>query len=1567
MSSQYTYINNIDECVDNIIDTFYLDIIGDKQLKKNIFSTNFILDKFDTIVKKVNDIVNAKVLSFKINEIITNHNEYENIIELLNNYSLLYLFFYLGTILDLNKIINLINNLSNKYHNNIFKNKYLTQYSIYYSYIKDYQIVLNNISKIGIESQEKEDKTFINKYKNVVNSIKLLDKQVILNISKNEEDIVHNILKIIIFKEIYIKEDKVLIFKILENEEFANAESKYIEIVDSKFDTIDYSTIENLFNIDEVKKGLSEEVYHMINEYEMTRFKQDYSVESKINLLFKKKILIPITDEFLRYHKDLEMFEKTSGSKIDPKEKITKKGETKIRYIVTRINRIKDYYSPKILADPSAKTEIEHYFYQPLMYRKAIIINDIEEINILRKLELQGKSVTESNEFYEDLKNIRTYPYIEFKFTNKDSFSFSPDSTIDAIRYCNFEFKDDPKFPNINNTEIQYRVINNTMKVNIVGVAIPRFNLINTNDIDRYNQTIIPCHLIKDTMNMNQLHKNGFEVTLKKLKKLFLEDKRYSKMLYWLFNKKKDIIHIDLFDNINQLPKDDYIKLLLGKIYDEMVNVTYNITVNQINSFKTLDIDTAKNILHFIESKTVLIPRQSQQYAELMKLIYYLKIETDTNTYDNNEDKIPGIGKIIKLPRIILEKIALHIIRISKAELLTDETDEIDMYEGYVCQHVITWNKINNFKRSDPNRFNQELFSFIKKYVTENKDNNFVCKSCYQLLDLSKYTTEIYPGSDSIAISYGLENELETIPEYVKYNKSIKNMDKMIEKICYGANISYFVGSIQQTKLRRQEMIKNIIDMVDVQYKTLYSKETNIRKERVEKSIKNYGCSMTNFFLFKLENEIFTYSSKETDKFKLFKINNILTYMLIAIILEINLSQILYFSFDKLVNYFLFTKFGFNLFDNLYIRISNKNDIAPIKNYKMLCYVIYYLSGIFSKYDMWFAENIPYKPNNINPQIQRIIIHTFVDAINSILEVNSKENKHYLYNMFAVKFFNKLNSVYDNDASKDVINKLDSLNKKKVIITSEKKLKYNIKSVELVPVVDYVTDGKYMMSSMLGIKHKITSYPNIKIVKEKIKDLTKEQLIGEENIKKVSNDLYLDMLYKTAILYGSDGIKRNVPITIEESKKLSLSELKKIYEETKNVRLNNTNKIAKKIEHKLEKINTYNLKNKEYVDKLKKQFNGEISDVIKLFIDKLESLIGKDININNNNFYLNNNAYVIDHDYRGNKKSPIIILEKDNKIKFKKDDKIFNQDIYYYDDNDNQVTMYYSAIEKYLIGYKENSKNFIKVHNTDCYLKIHYSLLNQLRLLGFNYLHNKIDPKIKDINQFVNNILRIRLQNLKNALSDIQQIIYQIKNNYSGSTLNPIAKYYQTKIKDINTYDNNSTRIFVDWNIINSNLYYKNIDASNTKIIQLPNKNNYVQSENLLKYMSNVDIILYYIIEQSTMLLDINTENYTKISIAYLLINIIFQIFRNLTNIENAYFDINVKKFYRYISTKSEVSEIHDETDISKLSEEELEKLKEQQDIEKESWDAIDADQDEINEDFGDEEVQLLDRSSGEY
>ena len=1552
MTSQELYINTIDECIDNIFDTLHLDIKQHNEVKTALKSLDYVYKNFPHIKSRLDGIIIASIEQYKLKEIITNDKDYDHILNLINDYIYLYYLLYLALSYDLNDVIQFMNKLKEKHPYNFFKNKYITQYSIYYKYVKDYEYVIENYDKVL------SDKKLLIQYDDVIKSFKTLDNNVIELLKTLEYSYrLHNILKIVIFKEIYIDEDKLTIFKILEKDEYLNAEYKYIDIVDTKYETIDYSSIERLFTSKEINQGIAEDVYNMINEYEINRNIQDYNIDIKINHLFKQKLLIPITDDFLRFHKDSEMYDKSSDSKIDPKEKTNKKDNTKIRYIVTKFNRIKDFYSPKIQSDQSIKSEIEKYFYQPLLYRKAVIINDLEEINILRKLELKGSNVINNNEYYDGLKNYREYPYIDFKYSNRNGFLFLPSQTYNAIRYCNFEYKHDPKFSNImDKSLIQYRVISNT-KCNIVGVAIPT---------NKNNKLILQCQYIRDTMNMDLLNSNGYLVTIKKLRKLFINNKKYSKMLYWLFDKNKDKIKLTLFDNIKELPTEDYIKLLLGKIYDEVVDITYDIAYTKLGSYDKITIQQGKTILKELEKNLVLIPRTSEKYSELQKLIYFIKSRVNVITKDDNINKIFDINReMIKLPKITLDKSVIHVIKIKKKDIINDKADE-DMYDGLICGHILYWNNLLKYKKSDPNKFNQGLTDFINKYVLINKDQDFVCKSCYQMVDINKYTSDIYPGSDTIILSYGLDTDLETISEYIKYSKSIKNMDKYIENIAYTSNITYYVGASQQSKFRRQDVIKAVIDIIDIQYRTLYSKDTNVRKERLDKSVKKYGCSLTNFFLFKLENDIFTYSSKEVDKFKLFKLNNIYIYIMMLIVIELNLSQILFLSFDKLVNYFLFTKFGYNLFENLYIRVSNKNDLAPMKNYTMLCYVIYYLSGIYAKKDMWFAENITFKPNSINPQIQRLIIHTFVDALNSILEVNSRDSKSYIYNVFSIKFFNKLNTVYDNKVSIDVIDKLEMENKKKVIITDDKKLKYKFNIIEAIPLKIYIANGQHILKSSLGIQPKIGSYPSIYYEKDRlIKTVPKTDI---KNTTKILNE----QIEKTASLYDLNGIKRNSSLNSDEIKKMSNDEMKKIYEKVREVRIKEIKNADKYRLTTIKKFNVKFIENQKYVDEMKKIYMNDMNDTIDKFINKIESLIGTNININNSNYYLKENVYIINHNYHGKKIEPIIIKESEDKIKFRQNDSYFKQDVYYYYDKLNQVTLYYSYIEKYVIGYKENSNVHTRVYNSDCYIIINYSITNQLKLFGFNYVNYRIPNKIKsfNINDFVNNILRNRLQNLKNSLSIFQQIIYQIKNKYSGSNLNPIAKYYQSKIKSINTFDNKGERIFFEWSIINDNLYFDRLDiSSNIHKIELPNKTSYISTDILLRFLTNDHIILNYIIEQLIILININTDNYTKVNLVYLILNMIIQQFKNLNNSEKASFDIAVKQFYDSILNRIEIFDVIDDVvDFSNMTEEEIEQYKDEEYNEKEKLNALDADQDDINEDFGDEEVLIYsNRLTGEY
>lgn len=1543
MTSEYLYINNIDNCVDNVFDTFYQELLNNKKFKNNIISLDYIINNFQKILELIEKIIKKSIDSYKIRQIV--NDDYEYIYKIIYEYLLLYLCFYLVFFHELKDIIILLNKLNLKYKLDFFNNKYLTKYNIYYSYIKKYYFVFKNKNKI----ESNDDENFINEYQEFIERIKMIDINVLNNL--NEDEIMHNILKIVIYIEIYIKEDKALIFKILEKTELKNIEYKYIEIINSKFDIIDYALIESLFTIKDIKMGISEEMYQLLNEYESNKIYNDYNINFKINTLFEKNILIPITDDFLRYHKESEKYENNNNTtKIETKYRTNKKDNTKIKYIITKINKVKEYYLDNIQNNKELKSEIDKYFYQPLIYRKLILLNDLEEINILRKLELQDISLLENNSFYNDLTSIRNYAYIDFKFLKKDYFSFSTDNTINAIRYCNIEYKNDIRFNNIDKSNLQHRIINSNMKVNIVGIAIPKKNFL------KNKKTYIQCTNVKDIFDTRLIGNNCYSVILKKLKNIFMENSKYSKLLYWIFDKKNDLIKLDIFNNINILSTDEYIKLLLGSIYDFMVDIVFNLIISEINNFNNINVEDSKKIITFYEKNLVYIPRESSYYSKLMKFIYYIKPTNNFDINDSNEENLLN-NNIILLPKVLLKKIKLHIINIKKKEIL-EISDNIDIYEDYTCQHIITWNNLKKIKKIDTNRFNEELYNFIKKYVTINIDDDFICKSCFQQVDITKYTTEIYPGSTSIAITYGLDTDLETIQEYTKYNKSIKNIEKLIEKITYSANIQYLSGSDQQTKLRRQEIVKNIIDIIELQYKTLYTKDQKLRKERITQVIKDYGCTYTNFFLFKLDNDIFTYSSKEIDKFKMFKLNNIYIYIIIYLIIELNLSQILNFSFDKFINYFIFDKYAFNLFNNLYIRISSNDIFMPIKNYKLLCYVIYYISGLFIKYNIWFSDNIDIKKNIINEKIQKLIIHTFIDAINTILQNN---NKSYIYDTFSIKFYNKLNTVFNNT---NLLELLNNLNKKKISVI-DNKLKYTINKIDPILIQPYDDNNKYMLLSSLNIKEKITSYPSLKKYYKNIIIKTREDILGNKTIEELNKKLYNDTLNYIGKIYDKEGNKRKNILSDTEIKNISIKELKEINEISSKIRIKNFNKIINKIEIKKKKLETEKLNNLEYIEKFSKIYNKDLEFFNENFINKLENIIGKNININNNNIYLNENCYEIDHNYLGKKIKSIFFTENDNIIKIKKNDSIFKQDVFYYEDTNNKITLYYSYIEKYLLGYKENSKDYILLNNTNCYIKINYSIQNRLKYLGFNYIFYKVDNK--NLSVFVNNILRTRLQNLKNCISYIQQIIYQIKFESDSSNVNPIAKFYQNKIKLFNTYDENNNRIFKDWNIINNNLYYKNIKNNYTLEIKEQNHNKYINTDNLIKLISNNDIILYYIIEQFNLLLDINDEIYTKSNLTYLIINIIIYLFNNFNKFETSFNDLNVKIFYQFILNKIDIAHVSDDFDISNMSIDEIENLKEELDIDKERDDAIDADQDEINEDFGDEDILLVDRTSGEY
>jgi hypothetical protein len=256
------------------------------------------------------------------------------------------------------------------------------------------------------------------------------------------------------------------------------------------------------------------------------------------------------------------------------------------------------------------------------------------------------------------------------------------------------------------------------------------------------------------------------------------------------------------------------------------------------------------------------------------------------------------------------------------------------------------------------------------------------------------------------------DTPLEELSEYEKYKIAIRSLDKVIEKIAMICNIPAYIGNLFNIRIKRKNITKDLLDVV---IDNNYFLKKNI-KERSEHITKNFGISreLSNLFVFELENNIFVFSSKEKDYYKSIKYNNILAYLIILMCLDINDSQLSFMTGDKkgLCNIHVFDKYGHVLFDNLRIIKNRNGDTEPIKNNIVLCYIIYLISCMMTKYSMWYYDKDDKTSKKFNPTIQKIIVHTTVDILNSILQ-NSENNKAgMIFEILSTKFYLRLNTFF---------------------------------------------------------------------------------------------------------------------------------------------------------------------------------------------------------------------------------------------------------------------------------------------------------------------------------------------------------------------------------------------------------------------------------------------------------------------------------------------------------------------------------------------------------------------------
>lgn len=1569
------HIEKIDNFIDKIINDYFENIF----LSSNEFDKIFKEANFIKYQKEINEILKKYCDSINLDEIkdlVKNNETINKIHETTKRYLGFYTFLTIGynykfdEKIFINNIVEFTKNQSEyKLKINNFFNSESNALIIKFNKIMSNMMTLFTADKSKIATL-KTIPEYIEtiKFLNTLDVDYITNNLILKNIENQDKKIqCHNIIKTLIYIELYKNTEKNDLYKLLEMIDNIDGEYMYIDIVVGKKQTIDYDVFEKI--VGPKNKYLAQEFWKMINDKQI---KVELDSDEKINLLMQSKLIRPICDDFLLFSKNTEKYDK-----IDEKgANIKKKEDTKINYIVNKISSTRDYYSEQLKSDEKTRNNIKKMFYQPLYNKKAILVNNNEDLQILHKFKNMSIISNENTEYLHELNQYMIYPYINFKDFDKYGFPLTLDGPTDVIRYVSINTSDE--FKQNKNEELQLKVGNYNSTVNIIGLLIAT------------NKKPLQCVKSRECINIKDLtkkNKNGFDLFMKYLYESNVGMKKHNNSVYWIFDLDTDIVNVksEKYDQTTKFTNFDQTKRLVSILYDNIVYFVYNTIINKLQKTKNLTFYKANKIIKFYEKKILEIKDEQMKIdltREINSMVIKIEEPYDDNYDDDTEKKEIILPAIFDKDKNIKEQLEILTNKKIVQSIVIDYQNDVPVIinelniNKMICQHFIIWDKLISIKKSDPTLYTELIQNFIEQYIIENEDHEYVCKSCDNLVNIKTYVNDYSSEIQNIMVNTYLDISLEDISEYEHYKIAIRSLNKTIEKLALLVNLQFLIKISNEVKMMKQTIIKNIIDVCIENLKYL----TNIFKERNDTVNEKYGIvkDLTDVFIFKFENNIFLYSTKESDEYKHIKQNNIIAYTIILMLLEITDSHIYYIGTDK-KEMLIFDKIYGTLFSGIKIIVNDKGITDDIINYKILCYVIYIFAFAIAKYNMWSNSNEKLsekeKQKNI-PFIQKKVIHTTIDLINSILEkflLNKKNNQ--VFTNVCNKLLIKINTLYKNNNLYDSILS-DNLSDKNIqTVGKNNNINYVNLTGKFVPIPfdeplpitrNPCRNPKLYMERIYKTEntiHHITHLSNCldgNFHKWKPKDkkytcikcnLTTND-INDKNDDK-NNDVICDN-YNYNILKQLSVIKctndGSTHIFSKTEKNKTCIKCGNSYDhEYTNDELDKLKNIMDKrhainVTEKYEKYNLIdeeNKKNNEYTQKViknvKSDYNNDIKfDFINKLIDELQVQLGSETS----DYNLNNNTYIIDHDHLGQQLSKPIILTGDSKIIYKKNHPFYNTNVLYYTNTKiGKIDVFYNANTKILLGYKEQNKQYVLSNiNNKKNIVVKYSIFNKIRYLGFQaqyinieYDFNKIIAednlldKSKIFNTLVYDIIKDRTHNLKNILTILKISFQKILNNHNKqiSTYDETQYFsniqalfiekYKNKLNDIK-FNNDKHNVFKHWKgIMKGCNNYEEHKITFDKIM-------IIDCNDLIEHDENGNILLFYIVTELTQLLKINTNKSIKTIISNFIIDFInfsFDIYNEEHNNNN----IDIKRFNYIVSSDGylEMTELSDDVVFNEI------------------------------------------------
>jgi hypothetical protein len=1171
------YVTEIDNLLDKALDKFMQIWLIDKKNKLDLITLQQITKEinFTRYQKEINLLFTVGMNITPESEITAFVTKNSNILlvkNILSRYIAYYIFLQIG-ISYAGKTKQFNNNLvefnrSQPSHTNIIDDFFNTESNAnilnmlsVFDEFKQYISTHQSAKK----KETKKDNKLSPDFKKIIDGYtpEMLDKIIDMLDTKDKEMDTHNIIKLLLYKMLYEKEQKQ-IFDTIEMSETTDEEFIFIEIIVPHTVKIDVTAIENILAPRDVKRHVADTISQMINERDTEAIddirKNFVSYDDKIQKLFNRRIVVPIVDDFLLYHKNSEKYEESFKTAQNKNE------NTKIKYIVNKLNNVTTYYKHP--------EEVKQLMYAQESRKNAVLINRFENNKIEGYIEKTTIITADNYDTVNDFNNYMSNAYVPFRYSDKNGFNFVNDlETITVIRKCSFNGK--------NKKLLTHELAQNSLAL-IVGYAFFNEDMrdvsLSSIDVSKLSDYTMSKKIVPTILELIERKSEEFlEEDLNEFnKEKYAKGKIYelgkvvtqtggSKAINALRGGREAVSEATLLKGVEKKQEDDsedeydepenrrsspqsvasvsskdeqhhstkhlFPSYFLFNLEDnkfwDFPNLTSTATINKNELVKMISAQMFDKYIEFIIAKFKQVVKQNNlhnaklpyeyninnytrllaKYPDINKNIYKEEVadlqnmmyreHTKASEYDENEDAFRGLtGDIIRLPTMP-KKIPPNVPKIRlefdfEMEYAEGEGKAVDVPEQVLqmseeledinagiendlqlinatCQHRISLQKLSTYESTRKASYPDDVYAFIQQYVKVNFNQDFVCKSCGN--NINELKSHVLDGVYNNVLqryegfSINITDHVEDMPEYLKYRIAIRNIDKIIDRIASTTGVTELSGLSYSARTTRNKLMKNIIDFILIHNEYLAKYYIQNKQKRGEEVGINRGLS--NLFTFKLDNNIFVFSTADADSLKLQKYNNIIGYIVIFMLLDMDEIQIINLLNDTrsktgICNYEVFKKNMDIIFQNFKIVVNTSGDLDKMVNYPILCYITFIFTCFIIKYNLWAntfdklkekddgkKKTAKEKQKQLFSILQKSAINTTIELLNSTLmaDVHSRLTtnplktgnhsvspvpiqKQYLYDILTTKYYIKLPLF----KSSELVSRLDDMyiNKKAV-------------------------------------------------------------------------------------------------------------------------------------------------------------------------------------------------------------------------------------------------------------------------------------------------------------------------------------------------------------------------------------------------------------------------------------------------------------------------------------------------------------------------------------------------------